>query len=283
MYCPSIWIDGKEVGCLKNGGFFRLGIDQGIHTLTRDVRPLEHEEINTVNFECKSVAGLYFEWALLGRKLRLTSDFLGGNPAVSNDYFIQHPQGYAVQALAGKSELESNGEISVHVVPPETSLSQRFPNNYMNVSNPDSDDWLTIKSTDAATFIKVGEKRGETTSAVFREFRLAPVETSKELMDEFTRLMWKDDSKRFETEESSLTESFERNYSCVRYHSIVRDNFPADATHPLLIEMITLFCKHPVQSDTAFEISYSHRGQNLDPNIGPEAEDFIKGVQIQNQ
>ncbi|PCJ13062.1 MAG: hypothetical protein COB04_16920 [Gammaproteobacteria bacterium] len=91
-YCPAIWIDEREVGCLKNSGFFRLGLMAGAHTLTKHTRPLEATRDQHIRFNCKRDDILYFEWS---------TDSVGsaGVYMAFSDEFIQHSDKTALPLL----------------------------------------------------------------------------------------------------------------------------------------------------------------------------------------
>jgi len=48
----------------------------------------------------------------------------------------------------------------------------------------------------------------------------------------------------------------------------------------LLLETYSLYCRHPVRTNTGFAAIYSYRGRSRYPNLDKEAEDFIQGIQV---
>lgn len=63
-YCPPVSLDGKEVGCLKNGGYLVLKVPPGSHELRFEKRALEVGKERFVSFEANGAESLFFEWSI---------------------------------------------------------------------------------------------------------------------------------------------------------------------------------------------------------------------------
>ncbi|WHZ12850.1 MAG: hypothetical protein OJF60_003291 [Burkholderiaceae bacterium] len=112
-------------------------------------------------------------------------------------------------------------------------------------------------------------------------FYLAPTRTPQEFEALIEQTAKKDiDRTRFAVEQLTFASSDERSYPCVRTSYIVQDKAPQGMKNPLLLQTDALYCRHPKRPTTGFAISYSHRGESLDPSLGAEAQQFIAGAQV---
>lgn len=162
------------------------------------------------------------------------------------------------------------------------SPGQMFAGGYINVTAPTSDGWQLIQSSGSGmAFAKSGRAANESFGAQVLMFNLAPTNTPQEFEALIKTSAEKDtDPTRFDTQQMSFKYSTERNYPCVRYHSVVQDKAPRGLKVSLLLESDGLYCRHPVQRETGFAVIYSHRGGSLYANLRSEAENFIQGVQV---
>ena len=74
-YCPPVTIDGKKIGCLKNGGYIQAYIDPGKHELRFEKRALEVGKEHFIDFEIKAGETQFYEWTTF---LTSTGFFIGG-------------------------------------------------------------------------------------------------------------------------------------------------------------------------------------------------------------
>lgn len=91
---------------------------------------------------------------------------------------------------------------------------------------------------------------------------------------------------RFKNLESSYEYTDRRGYDCVKVVSVTEDTkarTSAVVREKLKLQAISLYCRHPKQTGTAFMAGFSHRGETLDSELMPLAESFIDGVQVPGQ
>jgi hypothetical protein len=125
-------------------------------------------------------------------------------------------------------------------------------------------------------FAKRGTNAGESFAAQVLMFDLQPSDTPEQFVEQVREGIQKNtDPKRFDPIQSSLTYTSEREYPCVRHHALVKDK-----QQSLLLEMRSLYCRHPVRTKTGFAAIYSYRGGDRYPALEQEAQDFIGGIQV---
>jgi hypothetical protein len=148
---------------------------------------------------------------------------------------------------------------------------QLFEGDYVNVRAPNSEGWHVVGSSPGGMgFAKPGF------AAQVLMFDLRPSETPEQLVEQIREGIEKNtDPKRFDPIESSLTHTNERIYPCVRQHALVKEKESA-----MLLEMRSLYCRHPVRTRTGFAAIYSYRGPDRYPALEREAQDFINGIQV---
>ena len=168
---------------------------------------------------------------------------------------------------------------------PEVPPGKLYEGGYINIRAPGSDGWRLVGSSpQGMAFGKTGLAAGETRSALVSMFDLRPTQTPEEFVALIKEGIDKNaDPKRFDAIESSMTYTEERGYPCARHHGLYRDK--EAVTSPttkdaLLLEMSSLYCRHPVRVTTGFASIYSYRGRSRYAPLEQEAQDFIKGVQV---
>lgn len=168
---------------------------------------------------------------------------------------------------------------------PAVAPGQLFPGGYIVVRAPNSEGWLLEHSSPKGMgFAKHGKAAGENLGARLIMFELQLTETPEQLLALIKQAIENDtDRTRFEVLESSSSYTSERGYPCVRHYALVNDN--QARTSPttrerLLLEMHALYCRHPVRTNTGFAAIYSHRGRSKYPDLGTEAQDFMRGIQV---
>jgi hypothetical protein len=177
------------------------------------------------------------------------------------------------------------GEASVAATHPAVTPHQEFSNPILQIHAPGSDGWYGVAQTpDRIAFGKSGSTAGETFAAAVVLFRI-PVFPNSAAFTEYVREGAIEDSpsERFETIESNIQYSSEREYPCVKYHAITNDRrarTSAFSTKKLRLENFALYCQHPTKPGLGFSISFSHRGGSSDEKIDAEAAAFIESVQV---
>jgi hypothetical protein len=69
----------------------------------------------------------------------------------------------------------------------------------------------------------------------------------------------------------------------VRYHGLFNDKqvqTSATTSEPLLLEMYSLYCRHPVRTSSGFSANYSYRGHSRYASLESEAQSYINGIQV---
>jgi hypothetical protein len=175
-------------------------------------------------------------------------------------------------------------DVLVAATPPAISPSQDFSNPILQVHAPASSGWHGIaQSADRIAFAKSGSNADESFVAAVFLFHI-PLFPTSDAFTEYVRQGVNKDSPadRFETIESNVQYSSEREYPCVRYHGISNDRKARTSglfKQALRIENIALYCQHPSRPGLGFSISFSHRGGSADEKMDTEAAAFIESVQ----
>lgn len=154
---------------------------------------------------------------------------------------------------------------------PPLKAGQLFEGDYVNVRAPSSEGWHMVGSSPGGMgFAKAGF------AAQVLMFDLRPSDSPEQLVEQVREGIEKNtDPKRFDPIASSLAHTTERGYPCVRHHALVREK-----DKPLLLEMRSLYCRHPVRTKTGFAAIYSYRGADRYPALEQEALEFINGIQV---
>lgn len=191
--------------------------------------------------------------------------------------------GRLVIHLVALSILSSCASSPPRFVPVSAGYLYKGP--YLNIHAPNSDGWYMVFSTpEKMEFGKGGTEQFETFAAQVFKFPLPPTTSEEEFLTVIRTGAEADiDPARFSVIESKFEYSDERSYPCVRSSGIVEDHkaqIGQGKTGKLLLQARSLHCRHPLLPDTGVAIIYSHRGQNLYPNLDADANDFIIGVQV---
>jgi hypothetical protein len=160
-----------------------------------------------------------------------------------------------------------------------------FKGSYIDVRAPTSEGWhLVDSSVKGMAFAKPGRAPGETFGAQLLMFDLQPTESPEQFVTLIKEAIQKDtDPKRFDIVESSIDYTSERGYPCVRYHAVLNDKeaqTSRSTKEQLLLETQSLYCRHPVRTNTGFATIYSYRGRSRYSGLAEEAQDFIQGAQV---
>jgi hypothetical protein len=176
-------------------------------------------------------------------------------------------------------------EMSIAGTRPAISPNQDFSNLVLQVHAPASTGWYGIAQTsDRIAFGKPGSTADESFVAAVFLFHIPTFPNSDAFTEHVREGVIKDSpSERFETIESSVQYSTEREYPCVRFHGVSNDR-KARTTgffkKKLRIEDIALYCEHPSVPGLGFSVSFSHRGGSADEKIDADAAAFIDSVQV---
>ncbi len=155
----------------------------------------------------------------------------------------------------------------------------------MDVRAPNSDGWHVLSNSPVGmVFGRPGNEHGESYVAQVFMFALEETNDSDELLS-LIRKKFEDDAdpSRFELIESNLKLSEERGYPCTIVNYVARDKKARTSLlrrDVLLLQVESVYCRHPVRQETGFAIIYSYRGKTMYTNLSVEAQDFIRGVRV---
>jgi hypothetical protein len=159
----------------------------------------------------------------------------------------------------------------------------RFDGPYFSAQAPSTGKWHLQRRSNTAIIFAGGEI-GNTFVAEVTMFRLGPAATPAE----FEALVKKGAARdvdpkypdRYESLEQSVKYSTERPYPCVRARGVTKDNRAKGTKEPQLLEMDSLYCRHPGEPTAGVAIMFSHRGLTPHATLRDEAERFIQGVEL---
>ena len=167
------------------------------------------------------------------------------------------------------------------IAPPVTP-GQSFSGSYLNIEAPNSEGWHLMQNSAAGIAFSTGDPTDSVVANVAR-FGLPPTATPDDFVAYIRAGVEKDtDPARFEIMRSDFTYTNVRGYPCVRFDGLSQDKKPHGSSTPLLLELVSLYCRHPVRQDSGFMASYSHRGKEHRPTFESEAERFFQGVQVRD-
>lgn len=156
-----------------------------------------------------------------------------------------------------------------------------FPGQTLEMRSPNSRGWFLVNAEGGRMeFARLGDQRGESYAAQVLGFR-PPASDDGETLRAFVKGGFERDTpkSRFEVLTSEFAVDPSRGYPCVRAAHTTADKKAGDG-ETVLLEAVSLYCKHPRQKDFGFAIIYSHRGPELDPNLAGEAAEFIQSVRV---
>lgn len=161
---------------------------------------------------------------------------------------------------------------------------QLFPSSILNVYSPDSEGWVvTGMGGNGISFGKRGADKNETYGAQAVIFEMPPTRNS----DEFVSFVKKriatiNPPPRFQETDSNYQYIENRGYPCVNVRITFDDNAAVTPTgkEQLKLQVISLYCRHPIQQELVFFAAYSCRGKTANDQIEGAAENFIEGVSV---
>jgi len=183
--------------------------------------------------------------------------------------------------------------LSACAIPTPVSESQNVPpgkiyaGKVLNITAPNSEGWKLLKSTSSGmAFARNGSAPDESFVAAVVIFDPPQTNSPKEFEAIIVKGAQSDaETKRFSTTEFTHQFTSVRGYPCVQMHNISEDRQAQtgnNKTETLILQNEHLYCRHPVQTNVGFAITYSHRGKSLHPNFQNEAHSFIEGIQVPN-
>jgi hypothetical protein len=165
------------------------------------------------------------------------------------------------------------------------SPGQNFPGEALDIRAPNSHGWSLMSSNPGeVVFASDGAAPGESFIANVTAFA-PPKEEGRERFLAYVKEGVAKDTPppRFNILRSEIKPSTRRPYPCVSVEYAAEDTQAQTSRskrETLLLEVVSLYCLHPVRKDLALAIVYSHRGRVKDPALAAAAADFIEGVQV---
>lgn len=173
--------------------------------------------------------------------------------------------------------------LSACAVPTQVRESQNVPSGkvyagkILNIAAPNSEGWQLLNfSPSGMAFARKGNVPGESFAAQVAIFD--PPQTDSP--EEFEALIVKGaqgdaETDRFSTGKFTHQFTAARGYPCVQMQNVSEDRQAKtgpNKTETLVLQNEHLYCRHPVQKNIGFAVTYSHRGIGLHPDFQKEAE-----------
>lgn len=173
---------------------------------------------------------------------------------------------------------------STQVREPQNVLPGKvYAGKLLTVTAPNSEGWHLLKSDSSGmAFARKSTLPGESFAAQVAIFDSPQTDSPVEFEAFIVKGARSDaDTNRFST--SMFTHQFTsaRGYPCVQIQNISEDRQAKtgpNKTETLVLQNEHLYCRHPVQKNIGFAVTYSHRGIGLHPDFQKEAHSFIEGV-----
>lgn len=156
---------------------------------------------------------------------------------------------------------------------------------FLDIHSPNEEDWyLAGASQSGIQFTRHGDKKMETFTAQVTTFPLPEIKDADAFVSFIKRAFQADASReRFTIVKKNFKISDARKYLCVKVSAVIEDKqaLTSPGHHDkLMLQSVSLYCRHPVNRFAGFAIAYSHRGKSLYPGLGKQANAFISGVQV---
>lgn len=131
-----------------------------------------------------------------------------------------------------------------------------------------------------------GAERDETYGAQVIVSQLSPTESNElfvaAVKDRVAKI---NPGPRFEALEASFEATGVRGYPCVRFRGVFDDKEALTTVGTrvtMKLQVISLYCRHPVRQELVFFAAYSHRGSNTDTDLEAPAQKYIEGAQVRS-
>jgi hypothetical protein len=161
---------------------------------------------------------------------------------------------------------------------------QPFPSRILNVYAPDSEGWIiTGAGRNGIAFAKRGAESSETYGAQSIIFEMPPTAGHQELVTFVKeRIAAMNPPPRFQEANSNYQYIESRGYPCVDVHIDFDDTAAVTPAgrEQLKLQVISLYCRHPVLQQLGFFAAYSHRGKATDDQLDLAARTFIEAIGV---
>lgn len=163
------------------------------------------------------------------------------------------------------------------------SPGQMLRGSLLNVRAPTSEGWLLAQANGSGmAFARSGSGQGESYVANVTLFPAPQATTPDGFLAAIKSGIEADmPADRYALRSFDVRYTEERGYPCVRVATVAEDRHaPMSASQEVLLQLNSLYCRHPKRASAGFMIGYSHRGVALDERIDEAAKDFMDGVQV---
>jgi hypothetical protein len=167
---------------------------------------------------------------------------------------------------------------------PSVLPGQDFSNPMFAMKSPNSPGWSgVVQNTSRIAFARSGTSANDSDVAAVFLFPVPSAATDEEFLSQTTKGIENDAPKpRFDVQSSSIQQTSERPYVCIRYSAKAIDHGAKSLIpkKPLELQMSSLYCRYPGRPGVGFAISFSHRGETQLATFEQEAAEFIVGIQV---
>ena len=164
------------------------------------------------------------------------------------------------------------------------TAKQYFPSEFLNVYSPDSECWVvTGVGGNGMAFGKRGVEKNETYGAQAILFKISQPGNSEEFVSFVKkRIATMNPAPRFQETAADFQQTDRRGYPCVDVRVNYDDNAADTPTgkEQLKLQIIALYCRHPVKQEFGFFAAYSHRGKTEDTKLENAARGFIEAINV---
>jgi hypothetical protein len=160
-----------------------------------------------------------------------------------------------------------------------------YRGDFLNIRSPNEKGWRPVAvSHTSMIFTHRGVEKGESFGAQVLTLPVPGMDNAQQLLNYIKKSFKAElNRKKYAVVKSKFHVTKTRKYPCVRVSMVIQNKrvLKAASEHKkLLVQSISLYCRHPVQKSAVFAAIYSHRGTSLDPGLSKKADDFINGVQV---
>jgi len=155
----------------------------------------------------------------------------------------------------------------------------------LNIAAPNSEGWHLLGSSPSRmAFARNGDGPGECFIAQVVMFNPPQTNSPEEFEALIVQGVQSDaNTDRFSTKQFTHQFTSARGYPCVQMQNISEDRqaqIGPNKIEKLILQNEHLYCRHPIQKNIGFAMTYSHRGESLYPDFQKEAQSFIEGIQV---
>ncbi len=156
---------------------------------------------------------------------------------------------------------------------------------FLDIRSPNEEGWyLAGAAQSGIQFTRHGDEKEETFAAQVSTFPLPEFQDADDFVNFIKRGFQADTNpERFTVIKANFNLTGVRKYRCVNVSAVIEDKQALTSPkhhEKLMLQSISLYCRHPVNKLAGFAVIYSHRGKSLYPDLTKDANAFIAGVQV---